>query len=122
MSPIELSWTANKAQKCNTRFHSQGMILNGFQKIIFQNRYVELETLPPFMAKTILNFHFDYLKPSLIQLVWASIFFQVGWTAIFALNFAIIGANLLYILFVVKEKQKPAEKRTSGDCFVFSQI
>ena len=58
----------------------------------------------------------------LIQLVWVSIFFQVGWTAIFALNFAIIGANLLYILFVVKEKQKPAEKRMSGDCFVFSQI
>ena len=22
---------------------------------------------PPFMAKTILNFHFDYLKPSLIN-------------------------------------------------------
>ena len=58
----------------------------------------------------------------LIHLVLASIFFQVGWTAIFTLNFAIIGANLLYILFVVKEKQKPAEKRISGDCFVFSQI
>ena len=58
----------------------------------------------------------------LIHLVLASIFFQVGWTAIFGLNFAIIGANLLYILFVVKEKQKPAEKRISGDCLVFSQI
>ena len=57
----------------------------------------------------------------LIHLVLASIFFQVGWTAIFTLNFAIIGANLLYILFVVKDKQKPAEKRMSGDCFVFSQ-
>ena len=41
------------------------MILNGFQKIIFQNRNVALETPPPFMAKAILNFHFDYLKPSL---------------------------------------------------------
>ena len=41
------------------------MILNGFQKIIFQNRYVELETPPPFMEKTILNFHFDYSNPSL---------------------------------------------------------
>ena len=55
--------------KCKTRFHSQGMILNGFKKIIFQNRYVALETPsrppPPFMAKTILNFHFDYLIPSL---------------------------------------------------------
>ena len=35
-----------------------------FKKIIFQNRYVALET-PPFMAKAILNFHFDYLKASL---------------------------------------------------------
>ena len=42
------------------------MILNVFfKKIIFQNRYVALETPPPFMAKTILNFHFDYLNPSL---------------------------------------------------------
>ena len=41
-----------------------------FKKIIFQNRYVALETPsrppPPFMAKTILNFQFDYLTPSLI--------------------------------------------------------
>ena len=35
-----------------------------FKKIIFQNRYVELET-PPFMEKNILNFHFDYLTSSL---------------------------------------------------------
>ena len=35
-------------------------------KIIFQNRYVALETPPPpFMANAILNFHFDYLNPSL---------------------------------------------------------
>ena len=43
-----------------------------FKKIIFQNRYVALETPsrhPPFMAKTILNFHFDYLTPSLSQCV-----------------------------------------------------
>ena len=33
-----------------------------FNKIIFQNRFVELET-PPFMEKS--NFHFDYLNPSL---------------------------------------------------------
>ena len=36
-----------------------------FKKIIFQNRYVELETPPPFMEKNILNFHFDYLNTSL---------------------------------------------------------
>ena len=36
-----------------------------FKKIIFLNRYVELETPPPFVEETILNFHFDYLKPSL---------------------------------------------------------
>ena len=35
-----------------------------FKKIIFQNRYVKLET-PPFMEKNILNFHFDYFHPSL---------------------------------------------------------
>ena len=35
-----------------------------FKRIIFQNRYVELET-PPFMEKNILNFHFDYLHPYL---------------------------------------------------------
>ena len=35
-----------------------------FKEIIFQNRYVELET-PLFMEKNILNFHFDYLHPSL---------------------------------------------------------
>ena len=43
------------------------MILNGFQKNhFFQNRYVALETPsrlpPPFMANTIINFHFDYLN------------------------------------------------------------
>ena len=37
-----------------------------FKKIIFQNRYVELETPPPSWKKNILNFHFDYLNPSLI--------------------------------------------------------
>ena len=36
-------------------------------KIIFQNRYVALETPPPFMANAILNFHFDFLNPSLIS-------------------------------------------------------
>ena len=40
-----------------------------FKKIIFQNRYVALETPsgppPPFMANTILNFHFDYWHTSL---------------------------------------------------------
>ena len=38
-------------------------------KIIFQNRYVALETgldPPPFMANAILNFHFDFLNTSLI--------------------------------------------------------
>ena len=42
-----------------------------FKKIIFQNRYVALETpsrpLPPFMANAILNFHFDFLTPSLSE-------------------------------------------------------
>ena len=48
------------------------MILNGFQKNhFFQNRYVALETPsrlpPPFMANTIINFHFDFLNPSLMS-------------------------------------------------------
>ena len=39
-----------------------------FKKIIFQNSLMANETPsrpPPFMANAILNFHFDYLKPSL---------------------------------------------------------
>ena len=40
-------------------------------KIIFQNRYVALETPSrpplPFMANAILNFHFDFLNTSLMQ-------------------------------------------------------
>ena len=40
-----------------------------FRKIIFQNTYVELETSPSFMEKSILNFHFDYLTISLMQWV-----------------------------------------------------
>ena len=42
-----------------------------FKKIIFQNRYVALET--PSMENTILNFHFDYPHPSLSWIVWQSI-------------------------------------------------
>ena len=41
-----------------------------FKKIIFQNRYVALETPPPFMAKVILNFHFDYLTTSIRGQAW----------------------------------------------------
>ena len=36
------------------------------KKIIFQNRYVELETPLPLHGKNHLNFHFDYLTPSLM--------------------------------------------------------
>ena len=39
-----------------------------FKKIIFQNRYVALKIgldPPPFIANAILNFHFDFLNPSL---------------------------------------------------------
>ena len=51
-----------------------------FKKIIFQNRYVALETPsrpPPFMANTILNFHFDYLHPSLIKYYESIIFMAI---------------------------------------------
>ena len=37
-----------------------------FKKIIFQNKYVELETPRPFMEKTMLNFHFDYCTLPLV--------------------------------------------------------
>ena len=43
-----------------------------FKKIIVQNRYVALETgldPLPFMANAILNFHFDFLHPSLSSCV-----------------------------------------------------
>ena len=56
-------YTWYKAQtKCKTRFHSQGMILNGFKKIISQNRYVELETPPPLHGKKHLKFPFWILN------------------------------------------------------------
>ena len=48
---------------------SQGMILKGFKKKIFFKIGMwhsrPPSRPPPFMAKTILNFHFDYLNPSL---------------------------------------------------------
>ena len=52
------------------------MILNGFQKNHFQNRYMALETPsrpPPFMANTILNFHFDYPQPSLMPKLYTTL-------------------------------------------------
>ena len=56
--------------KCKTRFNSQGMILNGFQKNHFSEQVCgtrdPLET-PPLMANTILNFHFDYRHTSLTK-------------------------------------------------------
>ena len=49
-------------------------------KIIFQNRYMALETPlrppPPFMANAILNFHFDFLHPSLIGILEEKDFFN----------------------------------------------
>ena len=36
-----------------------------FKTIIFQSRLVDSRPPPPFMEKSILNFHFDYLHPSL---------------------------------------------------------
>ena len=58
-----------------------------FKKIIFQNRYVALETPSrppaPFMANTILNFHFDYLITSLSICIFTIFVFVVG-PAVFA--------------------------------------
>ena len=39
---------------------------------------------------------------------------QVGWTAIFGLNFLLIVANLLYIGFAVKDKKKPVQDGNFG--------
>ena len=57
-----------------------------FKKIIFQNRYVALETPsrpPPFMANTILNFHFDYRHTflSLNLNMPQFVLFQMCWEA-----------------------------------------
>ena len=49
-------------------------------KIIFQNRYVALVCgldPPPFMANAILNFHFDYLNPSLSTLLMLGYFLSI---------------------------------------------
>ena len=55
-----------------------------FKKIIFQNRYVALETPsrpPSFMANTILNFHFDYLTTPLkrfpTELSWQPVILSI---------------------------------------------
>ena len=50
---------------CKTHFDSQGMILNGFLKIIFQNTLMARETHPPFMANAILNFNSSFFNPFL---------------------------------------------------------
>jgi len=47
---------------------------------------------------------------------------QVGWTAIFGLNFVLIAANFVYILLCVKDKKKPAEAGTSGCIEVATSI
>ena len=49
---------------CKKRFNSQGMILNVFQKSYFRIGMWHSRP-PPFMANTILNFHFDYWNTSL---------------------------------------------------------
>ena len=57
-----------------------------FKIIIFQNRYVALETPsrpPPLMANTILNCHFDYLITSLSTCIFTIFVFVVG-PAVFA--------------------------------------
>ena len=55
--------------------------------------------------------------PSPHQITLVSPFSQLGWTAIFGLNFVLIAANLVYILLYVKDKKKPAAAGTSsGDC------
>ena len=59
-----------------------------------------------------------YFPPPSSGLPWPKVtFFQLGWMAIFGLNFVLIAANLVYILLYVKDKKKPAAAGTSsGDC------
>ena len=57
------------------------MILNGFQKIVFQNRYVELEIPPPLHGKKHLKFPFwlyDYL-PKIALSTWPSTTYMNCW-------------------------------------------
>ena len=57
------------------------------KNIIFQNRYVALETPsrpPPFMANAILNFHFDYWHTSL----------RHTWFSLIRLILSLFGENL----------------------------
>ena len=67
--------------KCKTRFNSKGMILNGFlKKSFFKIGMLHSRPPrdpPPFRAKTILNFHFDYLTPSLSSIQFASPFLSL---------------------------------------------
>ena len=77
-----------------------------FKQIIFQNRYVELET-PPFMAKkNILNFHFDYLNLRLIVIVYGKCKIEIilFWKAALFLvivKFLVYRKNIIYISIIL---------------------
>jgi len=57
---------------------------------------------------------FRYAGRALGVQLGAHIKTQVGWSAIFGLNFCLIIANLLYIAFAVVDKKKPVQDGTSG--------
>merc|ERR1712032_344964 len=62
-----------------------------------------------------------YFPPPSSGLPWPKVtFFQLGWMAIFGLNFVLIAANLVYILLYVKDKKKPAAAGTSSGCIEVS--
>ena len=74
-----------------------------FKKIIFQNRYLALETPPPFMANTILKIHFDYLITSLSICIF-TIFVFVGGPVGFAGELVVFGGGG-YIRDLCREQQ-----------------
>ena len=74
------------------------------KKSFFKNRYVELETPPPFMAKTIF-FHFDYLTPSLSQYPYHKYFNS-------NLEFS---ANMYSIQYLMKMFQTSIQFKKCGD-------
>ena len=91
-------------------------------KIIFQNRYVALETPsrpprdpPPFMANAILNFPFDFPHTSLIHLTQCNglrnvdflfLFFYVCWIVVLAKT-----NNRLIMILTVRQTSKEAKDK-----------
>ena len=92
-----------------------------FKKIIFQNRYVALET--PSMENTILNFHFDYPHPSLSRFPFLFHLLSCsGWCTIFVLRRQILASLEEEICGVSPLSSSPCPSSFSGSTTTRSSL